>query len=115
MDSIRGQAGHTECTVVQRGLKYKFTLVELIQAQCVHSTTNVCMYCQVEQHLCVFVYNTVPLVLRALLSVQLYKGKLKYKCTSVELIQAQCVHRTTNVFMYSQVAVSYTHLTLPTN
>ena len=69
MVSVRGQAGTTECTVVQIGFKYKCTSVELIQAQCVHRTINVCIYIQSEQGLCVFVYNTVPLVLCPLLSV----------------------------------------------
>ena len=54
----------TEFTVVQRELKYKCTSVELIQAQCMHRTTNVCMYSQIEQRLCV---NTVPLVLRSVI------------------------------------------------
>ena len=74
MDSIRGQAGTTEHTVVQIGINYECISVELIQAQCVHRTINVCIYIQSEQGLCVFVYKTVSLVLRVLLSVQLYKG-----------------------------------------
>ena len=40
----------------------------------------------------------VPLVLRALLCVQLYKGD---SSLNVRIVQAQCVHRTIN--MYSQV------------
>ena len=50
----------------KKGLKYTCTSVELIQAQCVHSTTNVRNVCIVK--LTKFVYlcvNSVLLVLRS--------------------------------------------------
>ena len=41
-----------ECTVVQKGTQ---VLMYMVQAQCVHRTTNVCMYSRVEQPLYLFV------------------------------------------------------------